>query len=259
MITHLEPDILECEVKWALGSITTNKASGGDGIPVELFQILKDDAVKVLHSICQQIWKTQQWPQDWKWSVFIPIPKKGNAKECSNYHTIALISHARKLMLKILQARLQQYMNHELPDVQVLSGEPTSVGSSKKQESSRKTSASALLTMPKPWTVWITTNCGKFFKRWEYQATWPASWEICMQVRKQQLELDMEQKTGSKLGKEYINAVYCHPAYLTSMQSTSCEMLGWMNHRLKSRLLGDVSIISDKQMTPPLWQKAKKN
>ena len=265
MITHLEPDILECEVKWALGSITTNKASGGDGIPVELFQILKDDAVKVLHSICQQIWKTQQWPQDWKWSVFIPIPKKGNAKECSNYHTIALISHARKLMLKILQARLQQYMNHELPDVQVGfrdgrgTREPTSVGSSKKQESSRKTSASALLTMPKPWTVWITTNCGKFFKRWEYQATWPASWEICMQVRKQQLELDMEQKTGFKLGKEYINAVYCHPAYLTSMQSTSCEMLGWMNHRLKSRLLGDVSIISDKQMTPPLWQKAKKN
>ncbi|GGD47979.1 hypothetical protein GCM10011358_34760 [Sinisalibacter lacisalsi] len=118
VITHLEPDILECEVKWALGSITMNKASGGDGIPVELFQILKDDAVKVLHSICQQIWKTQQWPQDWKRSVFIPIPKKGNAKECSNYCTTALISHASKVMLKILQARLQQYVNHELPDVQ---------------------------------------------------------------------------------------------------------------------------------------------
>ena len=116
-ITHLEPDILECEVKWALGSITTNKANGGDGIPVELFQLLKDDAVKVPHSICQQIWKTQQWPQDWKRSVFIPIPKKGNAKECLNYHTIVLISHASKVMLKILQARLQQYMNHELPDV----------------------------------------------------------------------------------------------------------------------------------------------
>ena len=106
VITHLEPDILECEVKWALGSITTNKASGGDGIPVELFQVLKDDAVKVLHSICQQIWKTQQWPQAWKRSVFIPIPKKGNAKECSNYCTIALISHTSKVMLKILQARL---------------------------------------------------------------------------------------------------------------------------------------------------------
>ena len=106
VITHLEPDILECEVKWALGNITTNKASGGDGIPVELFQILKDDVLKVLHSICQQIWKTQQWPQNWKRSVFIPVSKKGNAKECPNYHTIALISHASKMMLKILQARL---------------------------------------------------------------------------------------------------------------------------------------------------------
>ena len=118
MITHLEPDILECEVKWALESITTNKASGGDGIPVELFQILKDDAVKVLHSIRQQIWKPQQWSQDWKRSAFIPIPRKGNAKECSNYRTIALISHASKVILKILQARLQQYVNLELPDVQ---------------------------------------------------------------------------------------------------------------------------------------------
>ena len=118
VITDLETDILECEVKRALGIITTNKASGGDGIPVELFQILKDDAVKVLHSICQQIWKTQQWPQDWKRSVFIPIPKKGNAKECSNYLTIALISHASKVMLKILQARLQQYVNRELSDIQ---------------------------------------------------------------------------------------------------------------------------------------------
>ena len=118
VITHLEPDILECEVKWALESITMNKVSGGDGIPIELFQILKDDAVRMLNSICHQIWKTQQWPQDWKRSVFIPIPKKGNAKECSNYCTIALISHASKVMLKILQARLQLYVNGELPDVQ---------------------------------------------------------------------------------------------------------------------------------------------
>ena len=118
VITCLEPDILEYDVKWALGSITMNKASGGDGIPVELFEILKDDAVKVLHSICQQIWKTQQWPQDWKMSVFIPIPNKCNAKECSNYRTIALISHTSKVMLKIFQASLQQYMSHELPDVQ---------------------------------------------------------------------------------------------------------------------------------------------
>ena len=118
VITLLEPDILECEVKWALKSITTNKASGGDRIPAELLPIVKDDVVKVLHSICQQIWKTQQWPQDWKKSVFIPIPKKGNAKKCSNYCTIALISHASKVTLKILQARLQQYVNRELPDAQ---------------------------------------------------------------------------------------------------------------------------------------------
>ena len=151
MITHLEPDIRECEVKLALESITTNKASGGDGIPVELFQILKGDDVKVLHSICQQIWKTQQWPQDWQRSVFIPIPKKGNAKECSNYHTIALISHDNKVMLNILQARLQQYMNHELPDVQARfrKGRGTRdqivniIGLLKKQESSKKTSTSA--------------------------------------------------------------------------------------------------------------------
>ena len=137
--TNLEPDILECEVKWALESITMNKASGGDGIPIELFQILKDDAVKVLHSICQQIWRTQQWPQDWKRSVFIPIPKKSNAKECSNYHTH---SHASKVMLKILQASLQQYVNRELPDVQAgfRKGKepeiklPTSAGSWEKQE-----------------------------------------------------------------------------------------------------------------------------
>ena len=158
------------------------------------------DAMKVLHSTCQEIWKTQQWPQDWKKSVFIPIPKKGNAKECSNYLTIAFISHASKVMLKILQARLQQYVNHELPDIWTgfRKGRepeikwPTSDESSKKQESSRKISTSALLTMPKPLTVWITTNYGKFLKRWEYQTTWLASWEICMQVRKQWLEQGME-------------------------------------------------------------------
>ena len=153
VITHLEPDILECEVKWALGSITMNKTGGGDGIPAELFQILKDDAVKVLHTIRQQIWKTQQWPQDWKSSVFFPIPKKGNAKEYSNYCTISLISHASKVMLKILQARLQQYVNCELPDAQLVLEKaeepeiklPTSIGSSEKHENSRKTSTSALL------------------------------------------------------------------------------------------------------------------
>ena len=205
MITHLEPDILECEVEWALGILTTNKASGGDGIPVELFQI-QDDAVKVLHSKCQQIWKTQQWPQDWKRSVFIPIPKKGNSKECSNSCTVTLIAHASKVMLRILQARLQQYMNRELPDVQAGfrkgRGTRDQIASIhwiiEKAESSRKTSASASMTVPKPLTVWITTNCGKFWKRWEYQTTWPASWEVYMQVRKQQLELDLEQQTGSR-------------------------------------------------------------
>ena len=160
----------------------------------------------MLHSICQQIWKTQQWPQDWKRSVFIPIPEKGNAKECLNYHTVALISHASKVILKILQARLQQYVNCELPDVHLVLQKaeepeikwPTSAGSRKKQESSRKTPISALLTMPKPLTVWITINCGNFWKRWEYQTSWPASWESCMQARKQQLELNIKQQTGSK-------------------------------------------------------------
>ena len=172
--------------------------------------------------------KTQQWPQDWKRSIFIPIPKKGNVKEYSNYRKITLISHRNKGILKILQARPQQYMNSELPEVQAWFRNdrepeiklPTSFGSSKKQESSRKTSTSALLIMSKPLTVWITTNCGTFWKRWEYQTTWPASWEICMQIKKQQLELDMERQTGSKSGKECIKVAYCHPAYLIYMQST---------------------------------------
>ena len=136
---------------------------------------------------------------------------------------------------------------------------PTCNESSKKQESSRKTSISALLSRPKPLTMSITTNCGKFWKRWEYQTTWPASWETYMQVRRQQLELDMEQQTGSKEEKEYVKPVYCHPAYLTSMQSTSWEMLGWRKHKLESRLPGEISISSGMRMTPPLWQKAKRN
>ena len=186
----------------------------------------------------------QQWPQDWKRWVFIPFPKKSNSKECSNYHTVALISHTSKVMLKFLQARLQQYVNREFSDAQAgfKNAEEAEIklstftGLSKKQESSRKTYVSALLTMPKPLTVWITVNCAKFWTRWEYQTTWPASWYICMQSKKQQLELDMEQQTSSKQGKEYVKAVYCHCAYLTYMQSTSCEMLGWMKHKLESRL-----------------------
>ena len=206
MITHLEPDILECEVKRALGSITTNKASGSDGIPVELFQILKDDAVKVLHSICQRIWKTWLWLQDWKRSDFIPIPKKGNPKDWSNYHTIALISHTSKLMIKIFQARLQQYLNRELPGVQAgfRKGRGTRDQISnihwiiKKARAFQKNIYFCYVDCTKALPVWITINYGKFWKRWEYQTTWPASWETYMPARKQQLEVDMEKQTGSK-------------------------------------------------------------
>ena len=168
-----------------------SKASGSDAILAELFQILKDDAVKMLHSICEQIWKTQQWPQDWKRSIFIPISKKGNAKECSNC-TIALISHVSKVMFKILQARLQQYVNQELPHVQAGFRKGRGNRSNcqhpldqKKQENSRRTPTSALLTLLKPLTVWITPNYGKFLKRWEYQTTLLAPWETCMLVKKQ--------------------------------------------------------------------------
>ena len=194
------------KIKWALRSITTNKANGGDGILVELFQILKDDAVKVLHSICRETWKIKQWSQYWKRSVFIPIPKKDNAKECQN---AVQLHSSHKLVKKCSKFSTPGFSNiwtvnfqmfklvlekAEEPEIKLL----TTAGSLKKQESSRKTSISALLSMPNPLTVWIKINCGKYWKRWEYQTTWPASWETCMQVRKQQLELDMEQQTGSK-------------------------------------------------------------
>ena len=227
--THLEPDILECEVKWALGSITTNKASGANGIPVELFQILKDDAVKVLPSICQQIWKTLQWPQDWKRSGFIPVLKKGNVKECSNYCTIALISHASKVMLKILQVRLQQYVNCELPDVQA---------GYRKGRGTRDQVANICWIIEKGREFqtniqFCFIDYAKAFDCVDHKKLWKILREMgipdhltCLQrnlyaIKKQQLELDTEQQTGSKLGKEYIKAVYCHPAYLTCMQSTS--------------------------------------
>ena len=201
VITHPEPDILEWEVKWALRNITTNKASGGDGIPVELFQILKYDAAKVLHSICQQIWKTQQWSQDWKRSVFIPIPKKGNAKEWSNDHTIAFISHTSEVMLKILQARLQQYVNQKLPDVQdgFRKGRGTRDQIAnicwiiEKAREFHKNIYFCFTDCAKPFDCVDHNKLGKFFKKWEYQTTWPASWEICIRVKRQQLELEMEQ------------------------------------------------------------------
>ena len=168
VITYLEPDILEWEVKWALGSNTTDKASGNDGIQAELFQILKDDAVKVLHSICQQIWKTQQWPQDWKRSVFIPIPKKVSGNECTKYCTIALISHASKVMQKILQTRLQQYVNWEVPDVQAgfrkgrgtrdqIANKPWII---EKTRESQKNIYFCFIDYAKAFDLWITTNCG---------------------------------------------------------------------------------------------------
>ena len=229
MITHLEPDILECEVKWALESITMNKAGAGEGISVELFQILEDDAVKVLHSICQQIWKTQQWPQDWKRSVFTSNPKKGNAKECSKYHTIALISHTSKVMLKILQARLQQYVNRELPDVQA---------GFTKGRGTRDEIANILWIIKRSREFqkniyFCFIEYAKAFDSVDHNKLWKILQEMViadhltcllrnlMQVKKQQLELDMEQQTGSKLGKEYIKTVYCHPAYVIYMPSTS--------------------------------------
>ena len=193
MIILLEPDTMQCEVKWALGRTTTNKASRGDGNPAELFQILKDDVFKVLHSLWQQIWKTQQRPQDWKRSIFIPIPKKGNAKKCSNYHTVSLVLHACKIMFKILLARLQWYVNWELPDVQAGfrkgRGPRDQIANIhwiiKKAREFQKNIYFCFIDYLKPLTVWITTNCGKFLKRWKYQTTLSASWEICMQIKKQ--------------------------------------------------------------------------
>ena len=196
--------------------------------------------------------------KDWKSSVFIPIAKKGNAKECSNYRTIALISHASKVMLTILQARLQQYMNCELPDVQAgfRKGRGTRDQIAnihwiiEKAREFQKNSTSALLAMPKPLTVWITTNW-KILKEMGIPDHLTCLLRNLMQVRKQQLEPDMEPQTGSKSGKEYVKAVYCHPAYLTHMQSTSREMSGWVKHKLESRLYGEISVTSDMQMTLP--------
>ena len=205
VITHLEPDILEYEVKWALESLTTNKASGGNGIPVELFQILKDDAMKVLHSMCQQVWKTNSGHRTGNGQFSFQSQWKGMPKDVQTTTQLHSFYMLAKSYSKFSKARLQQYMKHELPDIQARFRKgkgtkiklPTSIVI-KKQESFRKTSTSALSTLPKPLTVWITTNCGKFLERWEFQTTLPDSWEICMQVKRQQLELDMKQQTDSK-------------------------------------------------------------
>ena len=204
-------------------------------------------------------WETQQWPQGWKRSLFISIPKKGNAKECSNYHTIALISHASKVTLKTLQARLQQYVNQKFSDVQAGFRKGRGIRDqianicwfTEKVREFQKNIYFCFIDYTKPFIVWITTNCGKFLKRWDYQTILPVSWETCMQVKKQQLEPGMEQWTYSKLGKDYVKAIYQHPAYLTYLQSTSCEMLCWRNRKLESRLPGEISGTSCIYMIPP--------
>ena len=212
-----------------------NQTSGSDGIPVELFQILKDDAVKVLNSICQKIWKTQQWPQDYQRSVFIPNPKKGSAKECSNYHTIALMSHASKVTLKTLQVRLQQYVSHELSDVRAGfrkgRGTRDQVANicwiiEKAREFQKKTSTSALLTMPKPLTVWITKTLWKILKEMGIPE------HLTCLLRNLYAGQEATVKTGHGT-THWIKAVYCHPPYLTYMQSTSCKMPGWKKLKLK--------------------------
>ena len=241
-----------------------NKTRGAGGIPAELFQILKDDAVTVLHSVCQQIWKTQEWPQAWEKSVFILIPKKGNAKDCSNYHPTALISHASKVMLKILQDRLHQHVNHELPDVQA--GFRTGRGTrdqianirwiiEKAREFQKKKSTSGLLITPKPLTVWIITNCGKFLKRWAYQTTWHASWEIWeATVRTRHGTMDWFQ-----IGKGVHQGYILSPCLFNFYAEYIMWNAEWMKHKLESRLPGEISITSDMQRTPPLQQKLKKN
>ena len=230
VITHLEPDILECEVKWTLESITMNKATGCDGIPVELFQIVKDDAVKVLHSICQQIWKTQQWPNDWKMSVFIQIPKKGNPKECSNHRTFALISHASKAMLKILQARLQQYVNHELEDIQA---------GCRKGRGTRDQIANICRIIEKArefqkniYVCFIdyakAFDCVDHNKLWKILKEMGILHHLTCLLRNLYAGQEATVRTGHgttdwfQIGKGACQgSLYCHPAYLTSMQSTS--------------------------------------
>ena len=249
-----------------------NKTSRGDEIPAQLFQILKDDAVNVLHSICQQIWETQQWSQDWKRSVFIPISNKGNAKECLNYCTIAFISQASKVilvskvMLKILQGRLQQNIHQECPDVHA--GFEKGRGTRdqitniswiiEKAIEFQENIYFCFTRNTKAFDYVYHNNCGKFFKRQEYQtALLPpvklyAGQEATIRTRHGTMD-------WFKMGKEYVKAIFCHPAYLAYMQSISCEMSGWMKHKLESRLPGEISITLDTQLTPQLWHKEKRN
>ena len=260
VITHLEPDILEYEVKWALQSIILNTASGGDGIPVQLLQILKDDAVKVLHSICQQIWKSEQWPQDWKRSIFIPIPKKGNAKECSNYCTIALISHDSNVMLKILQARLQHYTNRELPNV------PAGI---REGRGTRDQIANILWIIEKA-TEFQKNICfidyAKAFDYVDHNKLWKILQEMgipdhltCL-LRSLYAGQKATVRTGHRTTDWLQIGKGLHQGYILSpcLFNLYSEYL-WMKQKLQSRLPGEISITSDMQMTALLWQKVKKN
>ena len=244
-----------------------NKASGGDGIPVELFQILKDDAVKVLHSICQQIWKTQQWPQDWKSSVFIPVPKKGNAKECSNYRPIILISHASKVILKILQARLQQYMNRELPDVQACF---------RKGRGTRDQIANIRWIMEKArvfqkniyfcFVDYVQAfNCVDHNKLWKILREMGIPDHLTCLLRNLCASQEATVRTGRgttdwfQIGKGVRQGCILSP-YLSNLDAEYIMgNAGWVQHKLESRLPGEISITSDMQMIPPLWQKLKRN
>ena len=242
-----------------------DKASASFGMPVELFQILKDDAVKVLHSICQQIWKTQQWPQDWKRSAFIPVPKKGNAKECSDYHTIALISQASKVILKILQARLQQYVNCELPDVQAgfRKGRETRDQIAnicwiiKKARKFRKNIYFCFTDYAKAFDLWITTN-------WKILHEMGIPDHLTFILRNLYASQEATVRTRHvmdwfQIGKGVRQGCIVPPCLFNYMHSTSCKMVGWMKHKLESRLLGEISITSDMQMTSPLMQKTKRD
>ena len=263
-LIHLEPDILEWEVRWALGSITTNKASG---IPVELFQILKDDAVEVLHSICQQIWKTQQWPQDWKRSVFIPIPKKGNAKECSNFSTVALISNASKVMLKILQARLQEYVNHEIPDVQAgfRKGRETRDQIAnvcwiiKKAREFQKNIYFCLIDYAKAF------DCVDHNELWKILKEMRIPDHLTFLLTNLYIGQEATVRTGHgttdwiQIGKGVHQGCILSSWLFNLYAEYIMRNSGLEEAQAESRLPGEISITSAMQMTPPLWQKVKKN
>ena len=267
VVTHLESDILEYEAKWSLESITVNKASGGDGILAELFKIIKLDTVKVLHSKCQQIWQTQQWPQDQKRPAFIPIPKKGNAKECSNYYTVAFISHASKVTFKILEARLQQYANRELSDVQARFRKDRRTRSQivsihyivEKAREFQKNILFQLLDYTKSF------DCVDYNKLWKTLKEMRIPDYLACLLRNFYAGQEATARTRHgtmgwfRIGKGVHQGVYYHTVYLTYMKITTCKMPGQMNHKLESRLRGEISTTSDMQVIQLSWQKAKRN